>query len=205
MLKNLMTAEKASRRYVCNSKPRPDMICVVNSAASSAYWASGQKGPLKKSYAAEQRKAPPVSYARLWAYTKHPIKGLRQIASPALCYLQKTTKIRILTDTNAGSPKVIPLCDKCSKYRPSVVRARDRCCVDVHIICFVCLQSCLECTEDYCSACFIRLHQNGALADHHASPILQQVQPLPPSSRLFTRKLHFLRLTQQNNGGETNV
>lgn len=129
VLKNLMTAEKASRRYVCNSKPRPDMICVVNSAASSAYWASGQKGPLKKSYAAEQRKAPPVSYPRLWAYTKHPIKGLRQIASPALCYLQKTTKIRILTDTNAGSPKIIPLCDKCSKYRPSVVRARDRCCM----------------------------------------------------------------------------
>lgn len=43
---------------MCNPTLRPDMICVVNRAANSAFWASGQKGPLKKQHVPEQQKTP---------------------------------------------------------------------------------------------------------------------------------------------------
>lgn len=41
---------------MCNLTTSLDMTSVANRAASSAFWASGQKGPLKKQYASEQQK-----------------------------------------------------------------------------------------------------------------------------------------------------
>lgn len=121
-------------------------------------WESGQKGPLLR-----QPKDQPVKTVAITGSSGGQKRNKEKI------------RIKILSDKNEAnlSNTEVVRCGQCDKSSASLV-SDNRHTVDVYCMMFH-IQSCMECLENYCQLCYAKFHHKGALASHHAKPVMAKV------------------------------